>query len=311
MVENFAFALNRLYDYSDPSILDEVRRVASIAPDGALTTEVFKRHGRVSLTTIRRRFGSWENALRAAGLEDRFADQVGTRGSHAARRMSDTDVLDALRSLAKQLNKTELTARDVRDYLPFSDGVLRKRWGRLRAAIEAAGLRPNTHGRRYTDDECFENLLVVWTYLRRPPMYREMGTPPSTVGGKAYVKRFGSWNRALHAFVERVNKSSNDQANLNRSLHESVEDDAGAVPVAPRPNTCEEIRDIPLGLRFRVLKRDCFKCVLCGDHPARNPSCILHVDHVVPWSRGGKTREDNLRTLCASCNIGRGNRFTD
>jgi 5-methylcytosine-specific restriction endonuclease McrA len=60
-----------------------------------------------------------------------------------------------------------------------------------------------------------------------------------------------------------------------------------------------------------VLHRDRFKCMLCGDHPARNAECVLHVDHVIPWSKGGKTSEDNLRTLCATCNVGRGNRFAD
>jgi 5-methylcytosine-specific restriction endonuclease McrA len=30
------------------------------------------------------------------------------------------------------------------------------------------------------------------------------------------------------------------------------------------------------------------------------------VDHIVAFSRGGKTREDNLRTLCADCNKGKG-----
>jgi len=73
----------------------------------------------------------------------------------------------------------------------------------------------------------------------------------------------------------------------------------------------EDRRDPSIGLRFKVLQRDHFKCVLCGDHPARNVECVLHVDHVIPWSKGGKTREDNLRTLCATCNIGRSNRHSD
>jgi hypothetical protein len=73
----------------------------------------------------------------------------------------------------------------------------------------------------------------------------------------------------------------------------------------------EDRRDPSIGLRFKVLQRDRFKCVLCGDHPARNAERVLHVDHVTPWSKGGKTREDNLRTLCATCNVGRGNRFAD
>ncbi|MGA3403370.1 MAG: HNH endonuclease [Acetobacteraceae bacterium] len=47
-----------------------------------------------------------------------------------------------------------------------------------------------------------------------------------------------------------------------------------------------------------------------GRH-TRNPECFLHVDHILPWSRGGKTREDNLRTLCEICNVAGGNRFSD
>ena len=64
-------------------------------------------------------------------------------------------------------------------------------------------------------------------------------------------------------------------------------------------------RDITLGLRFRVLHRDRFNCVLCGDGPAANPSCVLHVDHILPWSKGGRTAIDNLRSLCGLCNVGR------
>ena len=64
------------------------------------------------------------------------------------------------------------------------------------------------------------------------------------------------------------------------------------------------------GERYRILARDRFRCVLCGNSPSHDPSCVLHVDHVVPYSRGGKTAADNLRTLCAECNWGRGNRLT-
>jgi len=33
----------------------------------------------------------------------------------------------------------------------------------------------------------------------------------------------------------------------------------------------------------------------------------LHVDHIEPWSRGGKTIEENLQTLCEKCNLGKSN----
>jgi 5-methylcytosine-specific restriction endonuclease McrA len=54
-----------------------------------------------------------------------------------------------------------------------------------------------------------------------------------------------------------------------------------------------------------VLRRDRFRCVTCGRSPATDLGCVLHVDHVVAFSREGKTREDNLRTLCDDCNLGK------
>ena len=44
---------------------------------------------------------------------------------------------------------------------------------------------------------------------------------------------------------------------------------------------------------------------LCGDSPAKNPDAVLHVDHILPWSKGGETVEENLQTLCSVCNIGK------
>ena len=52
-------------------------------------------------------------------------------------------------------------------------------------------------------------------------------------------------------------------------------------------------------LRYRVLKKDNFKCCACGASPAKDPSVDLHIDHIIPWSKGGKTVIENLQTLCS------------
>lgn len=64
-------------------------------------------------------------------------------------------------------------------------------------------------------------------------------------------------------------------------------------------------RNIGLQLRFKVFKRDNYKCCICGASPAKDPSVELHVDHIVPWSKGGETTIDNLQTLCSRCNLGK------
>lgn len=64
-------------------------------------------------------------------------------------------------------------------------------------------------------------------------------------------------------------------------------------------------RDPGLKLRFEVLKRDRFTCRMCGASPAKDPSVELHIDHIIPWSKGGETVLDNLQALCSKCNLGK------
>jgi hypothetical protein len=59
-------------------------------------------------------------------------------------------------------------------------------------------------------------------------------------------------------------------------------------------------------LRFAILKRDNFRCQLCGASRDNAPDMLLHVDHKIPRVKGGTNHEDNLWTLCALCNQGKG-----
>ena len=61
------------------------------------------------------------------------------------------------------------------------------------------------------------------------------------------------------------------------------------------------------GLRYKIMQRDGFRCRLCGASAADGAK--LHVDHIFPVSKGGKTEPDNLRTLCERCNLGKSARY--
>lgn len=39
--------------------------------------------------------------------------------------------------------------------------------------------------------------------------------------------------------------------------------------------------------------------------PAKDSTVELHVDHIIPWAKGGETVMDNLQTLCSKCNWGK------
>ncbi len=60
-------------------------------------------------------------------------------------------------------------------------------------------------------------------------------------------------------------------------------------------------------LRYEILTRDGHRCTICGATAADGVK--LHVDHIIPVSKGGKTEYSNLRTLCERCNLGKGARY--
>lgn len=71
----------------------------------------------------------------------------------------------------------------------------------------------------------------------------------------------------------------------------------------------EQRRLMTDSLRYDVLKRDNFRCQLCG--ASAKDGIKLHVDHIFPVSKGGKTEMSNLRTLCERCNMGKSDKIEE
>ncbi len=63
------------------------------------------------------------------------------------------------------------------------------------------------------------------------------------------------------------------------------------------------------GLRWMILKRDNFRCCICGK--GAEEGVKLEVDHKRPVKKWGKTEEENLWTMCGSCNRGKGVTYQD
>lgn len=68
--------------------------------------------------------------------------------------------------------------------------------------------------------------------------------------------------------------------------------------VKPRtaPAQSPEARVVTTGLRRIIFKRDHGKCQNCRSQYK------VEIDHILPYSMGGKSTESNLRLLCFSCN---------
>lgn len=133
--------------------------------------------------------------------------------------------------------------------------------------------------------------------IGRQPSYADVHKPNCRYHVATYERRFGSWRAALEAFVSYVNEreplAQDATTELRKPIHKRTP------------------RAINLRLRFKVLLRDSFSCVSCGASPAKNPEVELHVDHILPYSKGGETIEENLRAFCSKCNLGKSNHHTD
>lgn len=299
--EPLRFEMDRLVSYDEEALVQEMQRVASLLPPGPITRDAFEEMSRVHSTTLIRRFGGWEAALDRADLGARYGGKriSAKMRDQRARTATAEDMIQELQRIADLLGTRTVTRADLltHSHLVGERAVI-NRFGSWKSAIEASGLELSRMAHRWTDDDYFDNLLDVWTHYGKRPTFQQMNRSPSRISGNGYAAKFGTWLKAVAAFVERVNS---DIARSEQEFHEATVPE----PIEARPAR-EDLRHIPVGLRYQVLRRDRFRCVICGRSPATDLECNLHVDHMVAFSRGGKTRLDNLRSLCVDCNLGKG-----
>lgn len=212
---------------------------------------------------------------------------------HDKRNISDNDLISDLNRVAELTSSQIVKQRDYKELGQYGVTTIIRRFGSWNEAIVQAGLSPSVQ--RYVADEMlFESLYDMWCKLGRQPSYSEVQSPQCQYHVTTYERRFGSWRKALEAFA---NYANSNKTSIDLIKSESVS----------AKTTKNSARTADLRLRFQVLMRDNFKCLACGASPATDSNIILHVDHIIPWSKGGETKIDNLQTLCSNCNLGKSN----
>lgn len=207
------------------------------------------------------------------------------------RRATDDELIEDLRNVAKEQNLSSLSMLEYNIYGSFDNSTIIRRFGTWNHALDLAGI--GCRNRFHTELELFNNMERVWIAKGKQPVRRDMDNKLySTISSGAYMRKYIKWSNALKAFVEYINQ---DVGNMD------------SLETINEPNGRKTSRDINLRLRFKVMQRDNFKCCLCGASPAKDASTVLHIDHIVPWSKGGETTIDNLQTLCSKCNLGKSN----
>jgi hypothetical protein len=215
------------------------------------------------------------------------------------RNVSDEELLNDLKKVADSLKKKTLTEAEYNGRGTYCARTFEIHFGTWNKALTKVGLQ-HTRETHVSDEEYFANIEQLWEKLGRQPYRSDIHKPFSSYSVGSYVHRFGTWRKALEKFVAWVNKEG------------SVSSEAGIKSLKIEPTTRHKTsRTVTSRLRFLVMRRDDFKCKLCGASPAIKPGTNLEVDHIKPWSKGGETVIENLQTLCETCNIGKNNLSLD
>lgn len=202
--------------------------------------------------------------------------------------VTDDELLSDIQNASKEMGKESLTIAEYKEYGHYSPTTVTNHFGTWNNALNMAGLRISKQ--LYSDQELFDNLAEMWIKIGHQPSRYDLSRFQSPITSATYERRFGKWSVALKSFVDYYNS----QENLD------------FCKIEEKPATNHKTsRSINLRMRFKIMSRDHFKCCICGASPAKDPSVELHIDHIIPWDKGGETVIENLQTLYSKCNYGK------
>lgn len=289
------FILNEYHrNVSREELIADLLRVAKELDTTTLTKKQYSNTGKYSPDTITKKFGGWSIALEKSGLTAK-KNSVSPRYKGVS---PDTLIAD-IQIVAKKLNVKTLTSSEYDLHGQYNHNSIIRAFKSWDNALRTAGLNGTGFHRNISETELMENIERMWIQLGRQPTCNDIKSGLSVYGVKVYFNRYGSWNNALKKFIKWINNDDNDV--LQKEIAPATKDKP-IIADKPKHNTKREIN---LRLRFNVMRRDNFKCCICGATPATNPTVELHIDHIVPWSKGGETTMENLQTLCSQCNLGK------
>jgi hypothetical protein len=178
---------------------------------------------------------------------------------------------------------------------------------------------------RMTNNPLLEEVLRIESRLR--PIIEEAKSQRKTIGYNRIRRYIELRNRVIPLVGDLAENGLLRKRECYDVVRDTIDDllppdevdiypDGGPQHRSRTPrNTVERERSerekMSRSLRLSILERDNFTCKYCGASPRNDDKVRLQVDHIVPVAKGGKTEPQNLHTLCADCNLGKGTRIID
>ncbi|SDO83426.1 HNH endonuclease [Ralstonia sp. 25mfcol4.1] len=210
---------------------------------------------------------------------------------------SKRDVERSLRRFALAFDVKDRTSGAYKAWKDksISLDVINRMFGSFANACSAFGIDCGGKKVRYTDDELLVFFEELWRWRGHKPALGDFARFKEETGKGIHYdvirRRFGPYIIFQRLFSEYKRKIITKEVLLAEA----------------KPTQCRRTA-IGQRVRYDVLKRDGYRCTLCGASPVEDAETVLEVDHKVHVSKGGGSELSNLRTLCRQCNNGRGNR---
>lgn len=185
---------HRQPDYSKEDIIQQISRLAD-GTDAPSQTVFGDNPETASVTTVRRYFGSYNQAVREAGYEPNPPEQKG---------LADEDVLEQIKNESEDgVAPTSKEFRSKSDTVSI-DTVI-DRFGSWNAAVEAAGVERNTRGvDEIPRHEIMDHIERLWVD-DTPPTADDFRSDEKTPSVATVQRRFGSWNEAVKSTMQERN----------------------------------------------------------------------------------------------------------
>jgi hypothetical protein len=222
-------------------------------------------------------------------------------GRHRADKIPKEKIIDDIKRVAELLGFRKFTQKEFLKLseITKSKAVMQNHFDTWDDALKESKLNltldPET-GMFIPTKELFMEMERIWRFLGHRPSRSEWEVAKPKFSYGTYKRRFGGWVNACKIFIE-----------FQTEAPPIIKNSSSNKPISDRVElTKENIRNIPLGLRLKVLEHDGFRCKFCGRSPSTEPKIRLHIDHIISFAKGGKTEIGNLQTLCNECNWGKG-----
>jgi hypothetical protein len=173
---------------SEENLVEELQRLADEL-DQRPTASDMNKQGRYWRSTYRNEFGSWNNALEAAGFE---SENIGAT-------ITDEELIQEINRIAKELDETP-GFKDMENIGEYDPTTYSQHFGSWTDALKSAGFEPDNRGSQITETELLDEIIRLKHKLGDPPSARQMDEM-GRYASATYQRRFESWSNAIEIAI--------------------------------------------------------------------------------------------------------------